>query len=285
MKSVFLITAFALLAVAASAATDSVDVPEAPYYVSLDKARSACDDDDLILIKFYTDWCSWCKRLDTVVLRDAKAIEFFTNEMKLVKINAEEDSATTQHYGVIGYPTAVLIDKDGQEIDRVVGYADTDEYLKTLRDYRDGIGTLDDLLEKAEVEPSREMFYEIADKYKYRNRQKEATAWYQKVIAGGEPKDSLSGESRMAMADLVFRNKDYEQALDQFSSIMVDFDGMSVGELAEIYRAIVFRRQGDTAAAITAFEEFLERHPESEDADYAAKQIQRLKAEPEEQDG
>ncbi len=199
--------------------------------------------------------------------------------MILVKINAEKDTAASNAFHVSGFPTAVMIDKDGNEIDRVVGYAEPEQYLETLRDYAKGIGTLGDLLNKFKENPNREMAYEIADKYKYRGGMDDAKTWYQKVIEMGEPKDSLSGESRIALADMIRRAKEYDKALAAFEKVMEDFNGTSFGELAEIYRAIVYRQKGDTAAALSAFEQFVKNHPESEDVGYAQKQIKKLKGE------
>ena len=212
---------------------------------------------------------------------DPKAIEFFSNEMILAKINAEEDSLTAQKYNIMGFPTSVMINADGSEVDRLVGYAPTEEYIGTFRDYARGIGTLDDLLTKYEANPDREMAFEIADKYKYRGKLDEAADWYGKVIALGEPTDSLSGESRFAIADGHLRDDDYDAALAAFETIAVDFEGTTFGPLAEVYRAVTFRRMDDTTKAIMAFEKFAADYPEHEAADYAREQATKLKGETE----
>jgi len=64
-----------------------------------------------------------------------------------------------------------------------------------------------------------------------------------------------------------------------FEQIRADFAGTRFAEDAEIYRAIAFGRQNDTAQAIAAFSEFLDHWPESEAADYAKEQLRKLKGE------
>jgi len=211
------------------------------------------------------------------VLTDQKAIDYFTNSMVLAKFNAEIDTTVAQRYHVSAYPTAVLVDKNGEEIDRIVGYLETDEFLKTLDDYQNGIGTLADLLNRAQAETDRSLYFEIADKYKYRGAPEQAREWYDKVVAAGEPTDSLSGEARMALADMERRAKNYDKALDDFKAIMTDFAGMQAGTDAEIWRAIVYRQKGDTTDAISVFEQYIDNHPESEDVEYARSQIAKLK--------
>ena len=46
---------------------------------------------------------------------------------------------------------------------------------------------------------------------------------------------------------------------------------------AEIWTAIVYRLKGDTATAIGAFEDYIKHYPDSDDVDYARKQIDKLK--------
>ena len=40
-----------------------------------------------IFIDVYTDWCGWCKHIDTTVLNLPEAEQFFTDEMLLVRKN------------------------------------------------------------------------------------------------------------------------------------------------------------------------------------------------------
>lgn len=211
---------------------------------------------------------------------DSTVIDFFTNDMVLAKVNGDLDTMIAREYKVSGYPTSVMLTADGKEVDRIVGYAPPAEFLQIVKDYRQGIGTLDDLLAKAQDSVDRTLYFNIADKYKYRGGTDEARLWYQKVIDVGEPADSLSGESRMALADMQRRAKDWDGALATFSSIMTDYQGQMFAEAAEIWTAIVYRQKGDTLTAITTFEKFLEHYPESEDAEYARGQIDKLKNPP-----
>lgn len=213
---------------------------------------------------------------------DPKAIAFFTNDVLLAKINAEKDTLAAKPYHVMGFPTLVLIDKTGKEIDRVFGYLETDELIKTVTDYRNGIGTLDDLLAKMAAKPERQMAYDIAEKYKGRGAVADGETWYAKVISMGEPKDSLSRESRMAVADMYRRDKKYDEALKAFEAIAVDFAGMSTAQDADWYRGDVYRRMKDTASAVKAFEDWMAKYPAADtgDVNSTKKLIEKLKNPP-----
>ena len=132
-------------------------------------------------------------------------------------------------------------------------------------------------MQKAETDPDRNLFLEIAEKYKYRDGTEEAKIWYQKVIDDGEPLDSLSGESRMSLADMILRDKNYTESIEAYSKIMDDFKGQWFAQDSEIWIAIVYRKIGDTTKAIECFEQYIKNYPESEDVIYAQKQIEKLK--------
>lgn len=273
-RTIILTLFVAVLAFGVSATAD-------PYFDNVDEAMQAGQEGEKdILIKFYTDWCGWCKHIDTTVLNTDEAQQFFTDEMLLVRVNAEVDTMLAQKYSVSAFPTLVLVHPDGEEIDRIVGFVPIDPFLQTLRDYEQGIGTLDDLLSKAETETDREMFMQIAEKFQYRGGPDEAKNWYAKVVSSGDKTDSLSGEARMSIADMKRRDKKNDEALADFQQIEADFAGREVAATAAIWQAIIYRQNGDTAQAIAGFERFLAEYPNSEDTSYAQKQIDKLKTPP-----
>ncbi len=204
--------------------------------------------------------------------------------MILVKINAEDDTLLAQKHHISGYPTGVLINADESEIDRIVGYAEVDEYLQILRDYKKGIGTLDDLLNRAKTEEDRNLYFEIADKFKYRGGQDDAISWFNKVIESGEPKDSLSTEGRMAIANLFYRAKDYPTALGHYKAVSADFADGYFGEESRIWQGLVLKKVGDTTMALSVFESFIKNFPEAVDFEYVTKQIAKLKPQDEEEE-
>lgn len=283
VKIMLSVLSVVLLSTVTLMAQEPAEKPVAPHFTKIEDALAAAvNHDRQILLDFYAPWCKYCKMLDTVVFIDTQVVKFFTNEMILAKFNAEADTALARQYRVSAFPTLVMVDKEGTEIDRIVGYMAPDAFVKQLRDYAQGIGTLDDLLHKAQsgVDSLRRISFEIADKYKYRGVNDEAMSWFKKIIEQGDAHDSLSGEARMAIADLFRRDKDYMKALVEYAAIMEEFNGRPFARDAEMWTAIVYRQKGDTATAIGAFEDYIRHYPESEDVKYAREQIERLKNPP-----
>jgi len=216
------------------------------------------------------------------VFTDPKAIDFFANNMILVKINAKEDTVVSNQYHAKAFPTSILIRKNGEEVDRLVGFDSTDVYLQTFVNYTKGIGTLDDLLGRAEGVVDRSLFMEVADKYKYRGNSDAAINWLERVIEAGEPLDSLSGEARSALAYMLRKAEKYDEAIAAFEKIAQEFVDTYHGRDAVIYQGICHKAKGDTAAAIVVYESYVEKFPESPDLEWVQEQIDKLKNQPEE---
>jgi thioredoxin 1 len=69
------------------------------------------------LVDFYADWCGPCKMIAPVL--DDLAEEF-AGQLKIVKINADEEAEVLAKYAVRGLPT-MMVFKNGQSVDVTVG--------------------------------------------------------------------------------------------------------------------------------------------------------------------
>ena len=71
----------------------------------------------VVLVDFYADWCGPCKMIAPVLEQLA---EEFEGQLKIVKINADEEADVLAKYAVRGLPT-MMVFKDGQSVDVTVG--------------------------------------------------------------------------------------------------------------------------------------------------------------------
>ena len=59
------------------------------------------------------------------------SFENTNDNLIFVRINVDEEAIISRQYGIQSIPTLVLI-KNGQEVDRVLGYVEKDEILNLL---------------------------------------------------------------------------------------------------------------------------------------------------------
>lgn len=287
----FLLLSLAVVAVMSSGcggekSGETVAGPSIDFVMGYEEAFAAAKDrNQPVLIDFYTDWCRWCKVLDTVTYIDPVTVEL-SKSVVFAKVNAEVDTIAAQNNSVHGYPSIILFDSDGKEIDRIVGYLPGPEFVETINNYLGGIGTMDYYIAMADSAPTPEINYYLAQKYDERGKYEEAEGYYQKVIKENKNNDGeYTSGSMQALASISLSLDKYDEAVERYNEVKTKFTDSAIVDDADIMIAICYREKADTTTAIKAFEDYLKAHPNSPDTGYARKQIDKLKNPPPPEEG
>lgn len=74
-----------------------------------------------VLVDFYATWCGPCKMLGSVL----EEISNDRDELKIVKMDIDQNSNLAKFYGIMSVPTLLLF-KDGKMISKKVGFMPKD---------------------------------------------------------------------------------------------------------------------------------------------------------------
>ena len=126
-----------------SAARDMTGVVEWET-LSLGLERSKKEEKPLI-IYFYTEWCTYCKQMDSEIFKDREITDFMNNNYINVRVNPEKETGKVtimgdkitamelmSYMGGRGFPATVFWDKNGKPVTTFPGYMEVSTFLPIL---------------------------------------------------------------------------------------------------------------------------------------------------------
>jgi thioredoxin 1 len=89
---------------------------------------SVLDSETPVLVDFWAEWCVPCHMVSPAVEEIGQEKG---EDLKVVKLNIDDNPQATRTYGVMSIPSLILF-KGGQEVTRVVGAKPKDAILRDL---------------------------------------------------------------------------------------------------------------------------------------------------------
>lgn len=86
-----------------------------------------------ILVDFWAEWCGPCKMIAPVL--EELATEY-DGKLQIGKLDVDNNPDTAMAYGVMSIPTLLLF-KDGQPVDRIVGFQQKAQLKRRLETHID----------------------------------------------------------------------------------------------------------------------------------------------------
>ncbi|MEA5499801.1 thioredoxin [Limnoraphis robusta Tam1] len=100
----------------------------APQVTDASFIKEVLESEVPVLVDFWAPWCGPCRMVAPVVEEIAQQ---FAGQLKVVKLNTDENPNIAKQYGIRSIPT-LMIFKGGQRVDMVVGAVPKTTLAKTL---------------------------------------------------------------------------------------------------------------------------------------------------------
>ncbi len=80
-----------------------------------------------VLVEFWAQWCGHCRMLAPIME------EIKSDGYNVYKVNVDDNHELAKKFGVMSIPCVIYF-KDGEEVNKQIGFAPKEEILKMLED-------------------------------------------------------------------------------------------------------------------------------------------------------
>jgi len=94
------------------------------------KDETEIDFNKSVVVKFSTEWCMPCKKMDKLLEKMDKEFQ----DIEIYSVDAEKFNKLAQSNKIMSVPTLVFY-RQGKEVDRMVGLVMTEALRKTFRKF------------------------------------------------------------------------------------------------------------------------------------------------------
>ena len=97
-------------------------------YVQQDQFEELINQEKLVVVDYTATWCGPCRLVAPLIDQLA---EEYQGKAEVVKVDLDQNKGNAKQYKIRSIPT-VLVFKDGQEVERIVGRASYEEFSNAV---------------------------------------------------------------------------------------------------------------------------------------------------------
>jgi thioredoxin-like negative regulator of GroEL len=130
-RNIAVVVFFALLS--ASGAAVAEEPAEIAWMTGTGKAlKEARQSQKPVVVDLWAVWCEPCKLMEKTTFRDGRVLELIEGFVPL-KVDADSETLFVERYAIDAFPTMLFLDENGDELTRLKGFSEADEFLAGLK--------------------------------------------------------------------------------------------------------------------------------------------------------
>ncbi len=102
-----------------------------PSHLTDSNFEQAIKSNKVALVDFWANWCGPCRALAPTIVEVTKE---YASKALIAKLDVDESPVTAERFQVFSIPTMIIF-KDGQEVERLVGLSPKNRITEALQKY------------------------------------------------------------------------------------------------------------------------------------------------------
>jgi Flp pilus assembly protein TadD len=231
-----------------------------------DAVRRAKQSKRWVLVDVFATWCGPCHAMDDKVYPQREVTQAIERDFVALRRDGEtgEGAEIAARYHVVGFPTILLIDENGVEVDRVMGFVDGRELVETLARFRAGRGTIAALERQLQATPGDEALrLEVGRRHAMRGDARAVVELGQVVVADPENRGKRASAALFTLGKYYWQRgmKDQAKALATLEELVRRFPSSPEAQDAPYPMAIALHALGRDGEARKVLDAWLEAAP------------------------
>lgn len=183
------------------------------YDTALSKAKSL---NQLIMVDFYADWCSWCKRLDSETFAN-REVAGLSSRFVPLRLNSEiEGQILASQYKIKSLPSVILIDPRGSQWCLINGYLPPETFATEVKKGLDAYERYPRALRLLQKDPSNCEGNAILAYVEAQRGNLAKSEAHLKVAQNAMERGRVLELARNAVGEAFFRNREIRKATEYF---------------------------------------------------------------------
>ncbi|HYR42863.1 MAG TPA: tetratricopeptide repeat protein [Terriglobia bacterium] len=250
-------------AVTGSLARPSIITWERDYGKAIERAQA---EKKLIVADMYTDWCALCKQMDAETFADAGVIRNLADKYVWLKLNTEteeEGIRLQKEFAILTYPTVLVLDGQGEEVDRIDRFLSAGQFRERARSFVDSPDSLASLRKAIRQQPnSVSAQYALAEKLLNQNNYAKAASEFEKVVElDPENREGKTDLSRYNVALCLASQEKFVEAIAQLDLLETRFPLSDAVADAAVLRGQIYRCCNKLDEAQAVLREYVNKYP------------------------
>jgi tetratricopeptide (TPR) repeat protein len=236
---------------------------ERDYAKAIQRAQA---EKKLVVADMFTDWCVLCKKMDAETYSDPQLIKDIANKYVWLKLNTEteEDGKRLQKdFAILTYPTTLVLDSQGEEVDRIGRFLPAAEFTETVQSFAHSPGSVAGLRKTVQEQPnSVSAHYALAEKLLDQNNYAKSAPEFEKVIA-------LDPDNREHKTDLSYYNvalslasqEKFVEAIVKLDTLQERFPNSTAVADSAVLRGQIYHCCNELDKAQAVLRDYVDKYP------------------------